>query len=49
MGTATLPSVGSTTDLFEAIGKLGEAAKAIIAHGPDTWERLRPHDRNAAI
>lgn len=41
--------VGSTTDLLASIEQLNEAAEAIIAHGPDTWERLERADRESAI
>lgn len=42
------PSVGSRVDLLDAINRLLTAAEDIISHGPDTWDRLSPHDAQGA-
>lgn len=39
------PSLGSTTDLINAVTALDEAVEMILAQGEDTWSRISTSDR----
>ncbi|HJG46156.1 DUF222 domain-containing protein [Corynebacterium variabile] len=39
------PSLGSTTDLINAVAALDEAVEMILAQGEDTWSRISTSDR----